>query len=42
MLGLRSTKVKKHIIFYRFVEGETEIDRVLQKKMDHLNHLMKL
>lgn len=37
--GYRSTKVKSHIIFFRILEGELEIIRILHERMDIPNRL---
>ncbi len=37
--GYRSSKIKSHIIFYRILEGELEIIRILHERMDIPNRL---
>jgi toxin ParE1/3/4 len=37
--GYHSTKVKSHIIFYRFSSAELNIIRILHESMDIPNHL---
>lgn len=37
--GYRSTKVKSHLIFYRFVNHTIEVIRILHERMDLENRL---
>ncbi len=37
--GYRSSKIKSHVIFYRIVENELEIIRILHERMDIRNRL---
>jgi toxin ParE1/3/4 len=37
--GYRSSKIKSHIIFYRILEKELEVIRILHERMDIPNRL---
>jgi toxin ParE1/3/4 len=37
--GYRSSKIKSHIIFYRILENELEVIRILHERMDIPNRL---
>jgi len=37
--GYRSSKIKSHIIFYRILESELEVIRILHERMDIPNRL---